>query len=311
MKIVVCCDIAEQHIERIQRVAPGAKIAHVSQQELPTGILDAEILCGHVKTEIDWANVVSVGNLKWIQSSAAGLDHCLSPPVRESDIIVTGANGLFSQAVAEQTMSLLFGLLRRIKVFLLAAQRREFARRPTDDIEGKTVGIVGFGANGQRIAEFLGTMRCEVVATDLIPDAWRAAGGLPAIRSLWPAEELPRLLDCSDVVIATLPLNDRTTKLFDRQAFKLMKPNAYFINVARGGVVDERALISTLQAGGLAGAGLDVTWDEPLPVDSELWNLENVIITPHVGAQSHRRYDLVTELFCNNLGRYLSGQKTD
>jgi D-3-phosphoglycerate dehydrogenase len=130
----------------------------------------------------------------------------------------------------------------------------------------------------------------------------------PHVESLWPADQLPQLLAESDVVILCVPLNTQTQHLIGQPELAAMKRGSVLINVARGPVIDEAALISAIESGHLAGAGVDVTEIEPLPDNSKLWSLPNVIITPHVGAQSARRADDTTNLICENLRRYFSGQ---
>jgi D-3-phosphoglycerate dehydrogenase len=205
--------------------------------------------------------------------------------------------------VAEQTLALLLGLLRGLPTFFRAQQKREFIRRLTRDLTGATVGIVGLGGNGTRLAEVLQPFRVRIVATDMFPDPRPPAGA-----ELWAAEELPRLLAESDVVILCVPLNDQTQGMIAAPQLAQMKRGAILINVARGPVVVESDLVAALQAGQLSGAGLDVTEVEPLPAASALWDLPNVIITPHVGAQSARRADDTTNLICENLRRYFAGR---
>ena len=303
MRIVLCYPIEPRHLTRIRDVAPDAEVVDAGQQGIAKEILDADVFCGHAKVPVPWDDVVAQGRLKWIQSSAAGLDHCLVPAVIASDIRVTSASGLFADQVAEQTLALLVGLLRGMPEFYRAQQRREFERRPTHDLHRSTVGIVGFGGNGRRLAEVLAPFRVRIVATDLFPfdrPRW--------VHQLWPAERLPDLLAISDSVILCIPLNETTRGMFDASALERMKPGSRLINVARGQVVVEKDLVAALESGHLGGAGLDVTEIEPLPSSSKLWDLPNVLISPHVGAQSAFRIDDSTELVCTNLARYQAGQ---
>jgi D-3-phosphoglycerate dehydrogenase len=184
-----------------------------------------------------------------------------------------------------------------------AQQQREFIRRPTRDLHHATVGIVGLGGNGTRIAEVLRPFKTRIIATDMFADEQPNC-----VDALWPADQLDRLLADSDIVILCVPLNKQTQGMIAETQLARMKRGAILINVARGPVVIEKDLVAALQAGHLAGAGLDVTEVEPLPVDSPLWDLPNVIITPHVGAQSRRRADDTTDLVCENLRRYLAGR---
>jgi D-3-phosphoglycerate dehydrogenase len=227
----------------------------------------------------------------------------LTPETIASPILVTSASGLFADQVAEQTLALLLGLLRGLPTFFRAQERREFIRRPTRDLTGATVGIVGLGGNGTRLAEVLQPFRTRIIATDMFTEAQP-----PQVAELRHADQLDWLLAQSDIVILCVPLNEQTQGLIAWPQLARMKRGAILINVARGSVVVERDLVVALTSGQLAGAGLDVTEVEPLPADSPLWDLQTVIITPHVGAQSAKRADDTTDLICENLRRYLSGR---
>ncbi len=304
MRIVLCFPVESAHIERIRAAAPvGAEIVDAGQEGIAEALPTADIFIGHAKVPVDWGRVLEAGRLNWIQSSAAGLDHCLVPGVIDSEIIVTSASGLFAPQVTEQTLALLFGLLRRIPTFIAAAAKKEFIRRPTDDLRGKRVGIVGLGGNGRAIARALRPLCSEIVATDYFPDY-----ASEHVEAIWPHDHLERLLSSSQVVILALPLNSQTEGMFNAERFSQMQPGSYLINVARGPVVNEHDLVSALQSGQIQAAGLDVTEIEPLPESSPLWDLPNVLITPHVGAQSYRRVDDTVELVCENLRRWQAGQ---
>jgi phosphoglycerate dehydrogenase-like enzyme len=303
MRIVLCYPLEARHYQQVCAAAPGHEVVDAGQEGIAKELLEADIFCGHAKVPVPWPEVVRRGRLKWIQSSAAGLDHCLTPETIASNIVVASASGLFAEAVAEQTLALLLGLLRGLPTFFRAQQKREFIRRPTRDLHHATIGIVGLGGNGVRIAEVLKPFRTRIVATDVFSDDRPAC-----VDELWPAEQLDRLLAQSDVVILCVPLNVQTQGMMAAPQLARMKRGAILINVARGPIVVERDLVAALESGHLGGAGLDVTEIEPLPADSRLWDLPNVVITPHVGAQSLRRADDTTNLVCENLHRYFAGR---
>jgi D-3-phosphoglycerate dehydrogenase len=301
--IVLCYPVLPRHIAQIQSAAPHCQIIDAGQSGIAEQLRFADIFCGHAKVPVPWEEVVQAGRLRWIQSSAAGLDHCLVPAVIDSEILVTSASGLFADQVAEQTMALLLGQLRRLPDFWRAQQERRFERLPTDDLHGKTVGIVGLGGNGRRVAQVLSAFKVRLLATDQFPLEKPVY-----VDELWAADQLDQLLSQSDVVILCIPLNERTYHLMDAKRFAQMKPGSYLVNVARGQVVNETDLVAALRSGQLAGAALDVTEIEPLPADSPLWSLPQVSITPHVGAQSADRVDVTTDFFCTNLRRYATGK---
>jgi D-3-phosphoglycerate dehydrogenase len=285
----------------MQLAAPDCQFIEATQETIPHKIFDADVFVGHAKVPVDWDRVVAQGRLQFIQSSAAGLDHCLADSVIESPITVCSASGLFANQVAEQTLALLLGLLRGIPIFYRQWQKREFVRRPTDDLHGKRVGIVGMGGNGRRLVEVLRPFSVSIRATDFFP--FRKPEGL---EELWPHTKLKELAAWSDILILTLPLNTSTRGIVDRSILGAMPQGSYLINVARGGCVKEPDLCDLIAIGHLRGVGLDVTEVEPLPETSPLWSFPNVLITPHVGAQASKRTDDTCELICENLQRYFA-----
>ena len=302
LRTVLCYPVEAHHCQQLAAVSPEFEIVNAGQERIAEELPDADIFIGHAKVPVPWDEVVAGGRLQWIQSSAAGLDHCLVPSVVESSIQVTSASGLFAHQVAEQTIALLAGIYRGLPTFFRAQQQKEFIRRPTRDLRDSTVGILGFGGNGRRIAEVLSAFQTRILATDVFP--WDCP---PCVEQLWPPDQLNQLLPQVDILILCVPLNPETEGMIDQQTLQMMKPGSVLINVARGPVVVEQDLVEALQSNHLHAAGIDVTEVEPLPSDSPLWDLENVIITPHVGAQSARRVDDTTDLACDNLRRFLAG----
>lgn len=301
-RIVTCYDLAPRHLEMIRAAMPHAELINAKQTELASAIQQATILCGHIKTAVPWGQVAANGKLKWIQSTAAGLDHCLVPEVVQSSIVVTGASGVFARQVAEQTLALLLSLTRSMRRFHEAQQAHRYERLPTDDLRGRTVAILGFGGNGQWLAHVLRPMVGAILATDCFPDH----ESVPGVTVVDPCETAA-VVRQAEIVIAILPLLPSTHHLIDAKLFSQMQLGAYFVNVGRGATVDEAALVAALQSGHLAGAGLDVAENEPLAASSPLWDLPQVVITPHVGAQARSRFDDATKLFCENLRRYQQG----
>jgi phosphoglycerate dehydrogenase-like enzyme len=304
MRVVLCYPLEPRHLEQMAMVAPQAELVNAGQQRVAQEILEADVFCGHSRVPVPWGRVVQRGRLRWIHSAAAGLDHCLTPEVIASDILVTSSSGLFADQVAEQTIALLTGLLRDLPTAFRYMARHHWARHPTRDLHGATIGILGLGGNGRRIAEVLAPYRTRILATDLFPRRRP-----PQVEQLWAADRLGELLPLVDVLILCVPLNAQTRGMIAAPQLAAMKPGSILVNVARGQCVVESDLVAALQSGHLGGAALDVTEREPLPASSPLWDLPNVIVTPHVGAQSARRYDDTTDFFCRNLARYQQGQR--
>ena len=303
MRIVLCYPVEARHREQIEAACPGATVVDAGQEHIAEELPTADIFCGHAKVPVPWEETIAAGRLRWIQSSAAGLDHCLVPPVIASDVLVSSASGVLADQVAEQALALATGCTRRIPLFLAQQRRREFIRQPTRDLTGSTVLIVGFGGNGQRLAEVLKPFKTRLRATDYFPN--RDASGLDDLGG--PAD-LNRLLPEADIIFLTAPLTDLTRGMIDAAAIARMKQGCILINVARGGLVCEQAVVDALVSGQLDSAGFDVTPEEPPAPNSPLWDAPGLIITPHVGGQAGHRIDRMTDLFCANLVRYREGR---
>ncbi len=272
------------------------------QEGVGEAIHEADIFVGHAKVPVDWDAVVRKGRLRLIQSSAAGLDHCLVPSVIDSDIVVCSASGLFANQVAEQTMALLLGLLRGLPISsvnrnseaMSEGPRRSSWKTGGDHRHGRKWKTLGRGSRSLQ-----GVDSCHRLLPVHRPET---------VEFLGPHTDLLQVARRSEILILTLPLNRQTHHAIDETVLRSMPKGAYLVNVARGPCVDETALIRVLEEGHLNGAGLDVAEVEPLPESSRLWQLPNVIITPHVGAQAASRVDDSTKLACENLRRYFAGQ---
>jgi phosphoglycerate dehydrogenase-like enzyme len=225
MRIVLCYPVEQKHYDHVCAAAPAAEVVDAGQERIGKEILAADIFCGHAKVPIDWDAVVRGNRLKWIQSSAAGLDHCLVPSVVESHIIITSASGVLAEQVSEQAVALLTGILRSLPVYFRAQQAREFIRRPTRDLHHSTIGIVGLGGVGRRLAEVLSVFHTRILATDVFP--FDKPGHVAA---LWPAERLDEMLPLVDILILAAPLTEHTRGMIDRKRLARMKPGSILID---------------------------------------------------------------------------------
>jgi phosphoglycerate dehydrogenase-like enzyme len=270
-----------------------------SEEALRKEGADAEIFYGFCHERI----FQFLPSLKWIQSSSAGMDGHLYPALRDSGVLLTNAAGLYGSHVADQGFALLLSLTRGIHHFVRNQDQKIWGGSKSSMIEigGFTIGIVGMGGIGQYMANRAKGFDMYVISVDAYrkdkPDV---------VDELMPIEQLPDLMHRSDVVMIACPLTDETRSLINAENLSQMKPTAYLINVARGPIVDELALIDVLQRGKIAGAGLDVTEIEPLSQESPLWELDNVIITPHAAGGSQHRPRRTVEFFCQNLRRYFN-----
>ncbi len=302
-RIILCYPVEAKHVDQIAAAAPNYDVVDAGQERVAELLPTADIFCGHCKVSVPWDDVVRQGRLRWVQSSAAGLDHCLVPSVVASDITVTSASGVLADQVADHTIALLAGLLRSLPTYFRAQQKHEFIRRATRDLHGARIGIIGLGRNGRRLAEVLSAFRCNIIATDWYPDRKP-----PQVSELLPADAVDKLLPRVDILILAAPLTPITRHMIDARRLALLPQGAVVVNVARGSLVVTEDLIAALESGHLGGAAVDVTDPEPLPRESRLWDLPNVIITPHVGGQSATRIDNMTNFFCGNLRRYFANR---
>jgi phosphoglycerate dehydrogenase-like enzyme len=302
MRIVLCYPVEPQHIAQIQAAAPEAEVVDAGQERVAKELFNCDIFCGHHKVPVDLDGVVKQGRLKWVQSSAAGLDHLLVPCVIDSPIVVTSASGVLADQVAEHTVALLTAFTRSLPRFFRAQQNKEYVRLPTSDLHHSIIGIVGLGGVGRRVAELFSAFRTQILATDLFP-----ADKPSFVKELWPADRLDDLLAAVDILILSVPLTNQTRWMIDAKALAKLKHGALLANMARGQLVVENDLVAALESGHLSGAVMDVAAEEPLPASSKLWDMPNVIITPHVAGQSRWRADNMTNFFCENLRRYQSG----
>ena len=202
------------------------------QEKIADELPHADIYCGHAKVPVPWDDVVAGGRLQWIQSSAAGMDHCLVPSVINSDITVTSASGVLAKQVADHTMALLAGVLRSLPTFFRAQEKREFIRRPTRDLHGARIGIIGLGRNGRRLAEVLSAFRTTIVATD-----WFPVNKPPHVAELLPADAVDEILPRIDILILAAPLTEQTRGMIDARRLALLPRGAVVVNVARGQLV--------------------------------------------------------------------------
>ncbi len=302
MKILINTEITSDHRQQIQSVSPDLVIAEPKDEaarlkEIP----DTDILFGDFNRSLFDA----ARQLKWVQVLGAGVDGLLFPEFVESDVVLLSAKGYVGPHLADQTWALILGLIRGVgrAVRERTWENRWSIRDETWELAGRTLGIVGLGGTGIDVAKRAQGFDMRVIAVD--PEDVDAPS---FVHEVWKMDRFYDLLAESDVVSICAPLTDETHGMFDDDAFRRMKPSALLINVTRGKIVDEPSLLRALEEGLIGGAGLDVTPEEPLPQNSPLWDLPNVIVTPHVAGGSPNRDDRTVGLFCDNLERFLVGK---
>lgn len=243
--------------------------------------------------------------LKWVQTSSAGVDTLVGTKLWQSDVILTTTSGIHTIPMREHVLGMMLMFVKHAHVYFANKQDRVWKQHMPDQLCGKTVGVVGLGRIGEAIAQAAKAFGMRVLATRRnLTQHGRSA----VADTIYPAQKLPEMLGESDFVVVTVALTEETRKLIGERELRAMKPTAYIINIARGSVIDEATLTKALKEKWIAGAGLDVFEKEPLPQDSELWTLPNVIITPHVAGIMPDYNARAMEAFCENLRRYLAGQ---
>lgn len=302
----------EEDLARIRAAAPAARLVSVSLEGLSDSPLDdVEILLRGPMAAASFDRLLArCPRLSWVHSATAGVERLLTAQAAERHITITNARGVFSEPIAEYTMMMILALVRRLPELLELQRERTWQPLPARELRQVTIGIVGLGSIGRTVARLATAFGARVIATRRDPDH-DAHGEEPipdGIEQILPHDRLPELLSASDFVVLALPLTAETDKLMDARRLALMKPDAWLINIARGRLVDQGALVRALRSDKLGGAVLDTLWEEPLPPNSPLWGAPGLIITPHTSWSSGRVLDRSIELFCDNLVRYREGR---
>ncbi|HVC21780.1 MAG TPA: D-2-hydroxyacid dehydrogenase [Vicinamibacterales bacterium] len=293
---------------RIIQACPGVTFADVyAREEIPRhiGTVDVAFVPGLTPAEIAAAKA-----LRWVHTQAAGVGHLLSREFIDSPIVLTNSRGVRAPAIAEHVLAMALVLARQIHTALARQRERVWAQDELEraglmwTLRGRTMGVVGLGAIGAAVARLASAFGMDVIGLRRRTDAPAPDG----VRQVIPPDRLPDLLRASDVVVLASALTPATEGLVGAPGLRLMPPHALLVNVGRGGLVREADLIDALRAGVIGGAALDVFEDEPLDPASPLWTLPNVIVSPHVSGATERYWDLVGDLFIENLRRFQRGE---
>jgi len=271
-------------------------------------VREAEILITGISTQTVSGREIAdaMPRLRWIQSMTAGVNDVVSASLLERDVLVTSTAGAYALAIAEYAFAAMVMLTRGLPELVVAKERRAWAEdHPLGgELAGKCVGIIGFGGIGTALARHCTAAGMSVWA--LRRRAAAPAGSPPIERLLTPAE-LPHLLEASDFVVVAASLNPSSLGLIGAAELERMKPGAFLVNIGRGELVDETALVGALGSGRIAGAMVDVTAVEPLPGDNPLWALPNLWITPHMAGGTRESRTRALTLLLENIGHYLDG----
>jgi phosphoglycerate dehydrogenase-like enzyme len=304
-------------LERIRAAAPGARIVTLSVEGLSDDpVDDVEVLLhGWLSADAFDRLLARAPRLAWVHSASAGVERALTPMSRSRGIVITNARGVFSRPIAEYVVMMILAVSRKLPGLLELQRERTWQPLEGTELRDVTVGIVGLGSIGRAVGALATAFGCRVVATRRRPEAGTAARddeelsfGEAMLDRVGGPETLPALLAESDFVVLAAPLTAETENMISGETLDAMKPGAWLINVARGRLVDERALLRALRDGPIGGAILDTFRDEPLQPSSPFYDLPNVIVTPHTSWSSGRVLDRSVELFCENLRKFAQGE---
>ena len=322
IEVLITMPFPENLVNRLSEVSPRLKFT-IAKANKPEDI-PAETWA---RTEILYtARVLPapelVPNLRWIQFHWAGVDHIVNEPLlRKPELVATTLSGAAASQVAEYIIMMLLALGHHMPELVAYQKRAEWPRDRWErfvpvELRGSAVGIVGYGSIGRQLARLLASFGTIVLATkrdamhpedfDYVPEGMGDPGG-DYVHRLYPAEALHSMLKECDFVVVSVPKSSSTLNLIKAEELAAMKPSAYLVDISRGSIVDHNALASALKDRKIAGAALDVFPEEPLPADSPLWKLPNVLITPHISGITSQYDERAVEMFSANLARYLAG----
>ena len=289
-----------------QEPAPsGDETAKEARARLDAILSEAEVILSNPMAPNDVLD--RAPKLRWLQLTSAGVDRLLDAPiVHAPGVEVTTASGIHAVPISEFVLGAMLAFAKGFPGALRAHAEGNWSPYLPEELAEKTVGILGFGAIGSRVAALAHAFGMEVLAIRRSVGSRHRGNG--HVSEFLPPSELTYLLGESDYVVVAVPLTQESRHMIGETELRSMKPTAVIVNIARGAVIDEPALVRALKEGWIAGAALDVFEQEPLPADSELWKLPNVLLTPHVSGGTPRYMERAIDLFCDNLHRYLEGR---
>jgi phosphoglycerate dehydrogenase-like enzyme len=331
VNVLVTSDIGEHNFNYVVNLSPRISVKDASpmvqaelngdsssKTKLDALLAETEVIYGcwshHPGSDLPLNLIPRAPRLKWIHSLSAGVDSFLDPDqaaitsntaIMGSRVTVTNASGTHTTAMAELVIENMLQLAKRAPERFQWKQEKQWVEYPPALLRDKTVGIMGMGY-GREVARLAKAFGMKVMATRR---SARPGDRLKNVDVLLLPTQLPRLLAESDYVVVLIPLTPETYQMFGEKELRAMKPTAFLINISRGKIIDEPALIRALEEGWIAGAGLDVFSKEPLPPDNKLWELPNVVYSAHVGGDYVGNYDKLTVQFGQNLLRYLKGKR--
>lgn len=307
MKLILPSSIAAFVEPRLPEFAPGCQVIHIDDKGNPDSDpsqADAFFrwwLPNPVFTRV----LGEAPHIRWVHTPSAGVDHILIPEVTENNITLTNSAGAHAVPIAEFVMMYMLCHIKHTRSLMALHPENAWDfenRQDLNELYGKTVLVIGLGSIGREIARRASAFGMRVTGSRRTPRP------MEDVAQVVGADEWRVLLPEADYVVVAAPLTEQTRAMVDAAALAQMKPGAYLINIARGQIIDTDALIEALHSGHLAGAGLDVTPEEPLPAQHPLWKAPNVWITPHISYSSPHTRERMFDIFLENARRYVSGE---
>jgi phosphoglycerate dehydrogenase-like enzyme len=293
--------------DRILEAAPGTRLIPISAEGVADEPVDeVEVLLRGWSLGGDALDrlVGRAPKLRWIHSVSVGVESVMTPCVRFRGLTVTNGRGVFSVPIAEYVMTMMLAICRRLPQLMELQRERTWQPIEALELADATIGLLGVGDIGREVARLAGPFGPKIVAVRRRPNA----APVPGVEVLGDLQAMPELLAVSDFVVLALPLTGETETLIDDDALASFKPGSWLINVARGALVDETALLRALRGGRIGGAVLDAFREEPLPETSPFYRLSNCIVTPHTSWSSAAVLGRTFDVFCDNLRRYRASQ---
>lgn len=300
MKALFLTKISEKHIEKI--IAAGCEVT-VAEKPTLEEVADAEIVIGWCNGDVNEALIDHGKELKWMHILSAGIELLPFEKAKERGILVSNSRGIHGIPIGEHVFAMILSMTRNLGVLRDYQRAKKWDKVPAQEIYGKTMAVIGLGSIGLQIATLAKAFGMKVIGTK------RTAEEIPGVDMVYKSKDMKEALAEADFVVVAVPHTKDTEMLFGKEEFEAMKESAFFVNIARGKVADENALIEALKEGKIAGACLDVFETEPLGQESPLWKMENVLITPHQAALSPMYMERALGIFLSNIEKYKSGEK--
>lgn len=293
--IVACGRYSAEQLDRLRTAAAPFDLVVGGAHDRPDAVALIDV---HAPLDLDWFD-----DLRWVHSSAAGPDTLLTDEFVASDVILTSAAGNGAVPLAEHALMLMLMLQSGARLWMRAQDRREWDRHTHPEIAGTTVGIVGLGNAGRDLARKASACHMRVLGLVRRP----RTSPVPYVDELFTNDRLGEMCERCDFLVVTAPLTPTSRGLVGREAIARLRPSSFVVNISRGGIIDEDALVDALRAGRIAGAGLDAHTTEPLPSGHPLWAMPNVLVTPHNGATTPGTLARGFEIMVANLAAFVAG----